>query len=384
MILPKQSKRLPSLDMLRGLIMVLMALDHARFFVTKTHPLEYWGRSLPQYQSILPFLTRLSSHLCAPGFFFLMGVSMVLFADSRRRRNWSEGQITRHFVLRGLLLLVVQQFIVNPAWFLGTVGSTDMLGSSGPPGGGGEVYFNFDVLYGLGACMIILSLFLRSGKVIVMAASLAAILTTQVSMPASEHISTLYSLPARLLLIPGQTGSVLVNFPVIPWIGLAGLGIVSGKQIVRDRDRALRWLAFAGAGFLALFVIVRSIGGFGNFHAPGNADWIAFLNLTKYPPSLSFTLFTLGIDLLVIVLLLRLGQTFTRHHSLLTFGRTAMFFYVVHMYFYALSGFAFPKGAGLGITYLIWLVGLALLYPLCRWYDRFKRGTAPNSVWRFF
>jgi uncharacterized membrane protein len=377
----KQNSRIPSLDALRGLIMILMALDHAVFFVTKTHPLEYWGRPLPQYQSALPFLTRLSAHLCAPGFFFLMGVSMVPFADSRRRRDWSEGQIVRYFITRGLLLLVIQQFIVNPAWFLGTFGSTEILGSNGPPGGGGDVILNFDVLYGLGACMIVLSLLLRTRGIVVLAVSLGAMLATQALLPLPNHVDTLYSPLARLLLIPGQTGCMLVDFPVIPWVGMAGLGVVFGKQVVQNPARAFRGLAVAGAVSLALFVILRGIGGFGNF-VPGGSGWIAFLNLTKYPPSLAFTSFTLGIDLLLLALLARLSQPLIR--PLLTFGRTALFFYVAHLYLYALGGLAFPKGTGLIAAYFIWIAGIALLYPLCKWYGSFKRETAPNSVWRFF
>jgi uncharacterized membrane protein len=109
--------RISSLDMLRGLLMILMALDHAQFFIAKIHPLEYWGEPLPQYQNVVSFLSRLGAHLCAPGFFFLMGIGMALFAESRRQREWPETRITRHFFLRRLLLLFLQQFVVNPAWF---------------------------------------------------------------------------------------------------------------------------------------------------------------------------------------------------------------------------------------------------------------------------
>ena len=87
---------------------------------------------------------------------------------------------------------------------------------------------------------------------------------------------------------------------------------------------------------------------------------------------------------LLLALFTRFDHKLTRHHPLLVFGRTALFFYVVHMYVYALSGFAFPTGTGLASTYLIWLIGLVLLYPLCRWYGGFKQRRAPNSIWRFF
>jgi hypothetical protein len=106
--------------------------------------------------------------------------------------------------------------------------------------------------------------------------------------------------------------------------------------------------------------------------------------VTKYPPSLVFLLLTLGIDLLLLALLSRSDSLLGQRSPLLIFGQVALFFYIVHLYLYALSGFAFPDGAGLGITYIAWLLGLMLLYPLCRWYGRFKAQAAPGSIWRFF
>lgn len=373
--------RIPSLDALRGLMVILMALDHARFFVAKTHPVEHWSASLPQYQDSISFLTRLSSHLCAPGFFFLMGIGMVLFADSRRRQGWSDARIVRHFILRGALLLILQQFVVNPAWFLGTMGSTAILENAG---GGDTAWFNLDVLYGLGASMMILSLLLRVNGLFVAVVSLGMIGVTQILIPSPEHASGIYSPLVRMLLIPGQTGILLVLYPIIPWVGIAGLGLAFGRWVVRDRAKAFHWLPVVGVGFLVFFLVVRGLGGFGNFHAPDGNNWVFFLNTTKYPPSLTFILFTLGVDLLLLAFLSRLDPLPAQHNSLLVFGRSALFFYVVHLYLYALGGFAFPAGANLVVVYAVWLFGLALLYPLCRWYGRFKAWTAPNAVWRFF
>jgi len=362
-------------------MMILMALDHARFFVAKIHPLEIWNTPLPQYRDVASFLTRLSSHLCAPGFFFLMGVGMALFAESRRRHDWSEGRIARHFVLRGLLILFLQQFVVNPAWFLGTMGSTASLGDAG---GGGTAWFNLDVLYGLGACMALLSLLLRANGALVAVMSLGAIGATQVLLPAPEQADVVYSPLARMMLVPGQTGCLLVLYPIVPWVGIAGLGLAFGKWVARDCAGAFRWLPVAGVVFLVFFVVVRALGGFGNFHAPDGGSWVVFLNTTKYPPSLAFTLFTLGVDLLLLAFFSRFDPLLAWRDPLMVFGRTALFFYLVHLYLYALSGFVFTKGVSLGVVYGVWLVGLVVLYPLCRWYGRFKAGTAPDGVWRFF
>jgi len=187
------TNRIKSLDFLRGIIMTLMALDHVVIFVTKNHAYECWGRELPVYQNVINFITRFSSHFCAPGFFFLMGVAMVLFAISSRHKGWSESKIIGYFFIRGLLLIVIQQLIVNSAWYLGTIGRADFLGTGGPPGGYGQVWFFMDVLYGLGMTMIVLSFLLRIHPLFLAIGSLAAILATQLLIP-DPHLRLMCSM----------------------------------------------------------------------------------------------------------------------------------------------------------------------------------------------
>jgi len=382
------TKRLTSLDALRGLIMILMALDHASFFIARVHPGEFWGRPLPDYTSILPFLTRFVTHICAPGFFFLMGVGMVLFAVSRSRLGWSQGRITRFFAIRGLLLIVLNHFLENPAWFLGIIGAkTESLtyGVTGPPGSGEMVGLAFTVLFALGASMIVSALVLRFNSAILVGLALAAILMTQVLTPSVANVDTPYSLIPRLLLIPGQTGLVLVVYPVIPWLGITLLGLVFGKALLHDRARTFRWSWMTGIAFLLIFLVLRFAGGFGNFHPPGSGDWMTFFNVTKYPPSLTFLFLTLGVNLLILVLFSRCGKLVNRWGSpLLVFGRTALFFYFVHLYLYAFIGFGFPNGTSHPMMLAVWLLGLVFLYPVCYVYARFKQRASPNSFWRFF
>jgi uncharacterized membrane protein len=167
---------------------------------------------------------------------------------------------------------------------------------------------------------------------------------------------------------------------------VALLGMTLGKTMARDPRRAYRQAFLFGTGALVLFPIVRSIGWpVGDFHPPAGPGWIAFLNLTKYPPSLAFLLVTLGIDLLLLALLSRAEEIVKRWgRPLLVFGRTALFFYIVHLYVYGLTGLAFPKGIPLSWMYLFWLGGLVLFYFLCSWYGRFKAQKTPDSVWRMF
>ena len=377
--LQPSSSRLIPLDALRGLIMIFMALDHASYFIARVHVSDWWGIPLPQYSNSPAFLTRFVTHPCAPGFFFLLGLSMVFFADSRRRLGWPEGKIRRYFLRRGLILIALQFFAENIAWALLPIPET-------PPGGTGQIFLYLGVLFALGTSMIICGWLLRLHTSILVGAGAAGVFLTQLLIPGPESVSRLYHPFLRALLIPGQTGGGLVKYPVIPWLGVALLGIALGRRMIRDPKGAFRLAFLSGAGALVLFPIVRFIGWpVGDFHPPAGPGWIAFLNLTKYPPSLAFLLVTLGIDLLLLAFLSRREEILKRFGKpLLVFGRTALFFYVIHLYIFALIGLAFPKGGTLGWTYFFWAGGLVILYFLCSRYARFKARNAPDSLWRMF
>jgi uncharacterized membrane protein len=142
---------------------------------------------------------------------------------------------------------------------------------------------------------------------------------------------------------------------------------------------------FAGAASIILFLIVRTWGSWGNFHPPQGTNLVAFLNLTKYPPSLAFILLTMGLNCLLLYSLTRWETGLEKWaRPLLIFGQTALFFYLVHLYVYSLIGLAFPQGTGYGLLYLVWVIGLAALYPLCFLYRKFKGQKPLDSIWRFF
>ena len=378
----QQLGRVTSLDALRGLIMILMAIDHASYFIGKIHPGEFWGLALPQYSSTVSFMTRWITHLCAPGFFFLMGTGMVLFAASRRVAGWSENSITRFFITRGIVLILLQLLVENPAWLLGMIGEKP----SGitPPGGGGEVFLHFGVLYGLGATMIVFSLLLRVRPVYIALLSIGSILLTQWLTPSASDTDTLYSPLLRLILIPGHTGIWQSFYPLIPWLGITGLGVVFGKSLKLNAQQSFRYLLMGGTAFLILFLLIRWVGGFGNLQ-PVEDGWMVFLNVTKYPPSLAYILLTLGINGLLLYLFTRIKNSLARYgRPLLVFGRSALFFYIVHLYLYALLGFVSPDGASYPMIYLFWLIGLIILFPLCLAYGKFKKQKPASSLWRLF
>jgi uncharacterized membrane protein len=363
--------------------MVLMALDHASFFIARMHSREFWGTALPAYASALPFILRGLTHICAPGFFLLMGVGMAMLSASRRADGWSPGHLTRFFLLRGLILVGVQMFIENPAWGLAFVRGVPetFMSRGGPiPGSGEGLAVYLGVLFALGATMMFWSLAGHLDTPVVAGISIAAILATQWTTPGAEAFAADYPGWVRMLQIPGRSGPLVVFYPVVPWLGIAGLGILLGRW----REHVLADLplrAFLIATVLLIgFIVIRRAGGFGNFHAPA-PGWIGFLNVTKYPPSLAFVLLTLGLNFLLLGLFgleRGIGATW-----LAVFGRTPLFFYILHLYLYGLMGWIVPSGVSQAWMLIFWLAGLAILYPACRFYDRFKKRTPVNSLWRF-
>lgn len=365
-IMPVNRNRLLSVDALRGLIMILMAIDHMRGTIM-AHPFEFWNAPLPHYRGAAEFLTRFVTHLCAPGFFFLMGMGMILFAGSRRQAGWTEWKIARHFALRGLVLILVEQFVVTPIQ-RGQLAPTEL-----------------GVLYGLGAVMMVCALLVRLGRLPLLGVGVGIVLFTQVLPSGIQELGITATPLVRLLLVPGYAGKWFVLYPVLPWLGVAALGMAFGHEIARDHDKAHHLALFAGIVFLLLFLIARLTGGFGNFQGPAGPGWIDFLNLVKYPPSLVFTLFTLGVDLVLLSLFAKVGKGLERWGKpLLVLGETALFFYVTHWYIYTAIRVFFTGRADLPSVYLGWGVGLLLLYPLCIAYRAFKRQTGPDSMWRLF
>jgi len=362
------SRRLLPLDTLRGLLMVVMALAHANTFISHgKRGFELWAGSFPNYSgNVLAFLTRGVTHIAAPGFFFLMGAGMVLFAHSRREQGWSTAKIARHFALRAALLLFLQFCIENPAWQIGQPGN-------------GQIYYG--VLYALGGTMLIgiWFLYLPSHWLIGLSALLIGL--TELLLPADRSGAIGYAPLLRLWLLPGYSEDMLVLYPLMPWLGILGLGIAYGQWLERDQGQAFQGALRIGAAAPVLFVLLRLCNGFGNIRPLQGSDWIAFLTVVKYPPSLTFLLLTLGIDLLALGFFAQANDKTQRvFQPLAIFGRVPLFFYVTHLYLYGLLGLWITTD--IATMYLYWFSGLMLLFPLCWGYDRFKHNRPTDSLWR--
>lgn len=378
------SSRLPSLDVLRGLIIVLMAVDHARGFIARNHPAEFWGASLPDYQGDwLAFVTRLVTHLCAPGFMFLMGAGAALFAWSRAGAGWSTRRVTIHLVLRGLVLIALGQLFENTAAAFGSAGATraESYGLR-VPGAPGAITVILGVLYGLGSTLAIAAPLVRLPASALVVMSGACVVVTHWLTPAASQVGDPLPPLLGMLVVPGIASPVLAVYSTIPWLGPTLLGVAFGRTLERDRERAFARLAFAGVAFLALFVALRASGGFGSFQ-PVEPGWIGFLNLTKYPPSLTFLLFTLGANFVLLAAVEFSGTAGgSWFHPLRVFGSVPLFFFVTHLWLYAAMGRMFPAGISIARMYLFWLLGLLVLYLPCRWYGAFRRQRPPSSLLR--
>lgn len=359
-------QRLFPLDALRGLVIVFMALDHANYFIARQHsPGEYWGGPFPAYASALPFLTRLVTHFSAPGFFFLMGVGMLLFADARWRGGWSMWKIRAHFWLRGMLLILLQLFIINPIWKAG-------------PGTFPETYIG--VLIALGGTMILGSLLVHLHPIALLLLTVGLLLGTEWLHPGPEMWGVLKNEPWNLLLMrSGGDGEFWSNFPVLPWLELVVFGMLFGRWLLADEKKAYQKGLWLGLALLVLFIILRCADGFGNIRPRSGDSWIDFLNVVKYPPSLTFTFLTMGVNLLALWGFSKAGEGLqTACRPLVAFGSAPLFVYVLHLYLYMLMGrFFAPLGTSLPVMYLYWLSGLAMLYLPALWYGRFKQSRTP-------
>ncbi len=364
--------------------MVVMAFDHLRDFLGNAH---FDATDLSVTTPGL-FLSRWITHFCAPTFFFLAGGSAALALDSGRRTT---AQLTRFLVARGLALVVIEQTLLRCfGW-----------------------YFHFDyhfmnagVLYGLGWSMLGLAVFLRLPAAVSVAMGVALILgegaVARLDL-GDGALGTLVALATQSRDFEPVAGyHFFVSYPPLPWFGAMALGY-GLLRVVFVNGKVRRWpLAFGGLLALSLFVLARALGvGDPSPWSRQAEPWrtaFSFVNVSKYPPSTTFLLLTLGVAMLGLLAFERwptLGRPFEG------FGRVPLFFYLLHIPLihalavaYALATFgsatwllsgpvifwdvALPGspptyGFSLAAVWAIWAVFIVALGPVCHWYDRRNR-----------
>jgi uncharacterized membrane protein len=382
------SERLGSIDVLRGLLMVVMALDHVGFMVGRFHSQEMWAGAWTRYSGAIPFLTRFVTHFCAPGFFLLMGAGLAFAGESRAAHGWSSGRISRYLLARGALLVVVATFLEVPAFLLATISGPSSPGANPEFAipGMTEPRWVLTVLYALGVSTMVSAVFLRARSAVWVALAVAAILGTALTTPGPEHFDTNYGFLRTVLLVSRWSHGIWAQYPFVPWFGITALGVLLGRWLIRDRAACFRALPWIGLAMLMVAGLLRLAGGFGNLRAPRDGSWIEFLNVIKYPPSLVFTLGMVGGNLLMLAAIERARLWTSRAgRVLLVFGQAPLAFYIAHLWLFAVVGAIwFRQGTSYAVVYLVWLAGLVPLYFITRWYRDVQLKKPVDSWWRFF
>jgi uncharacterized membrane protein len=372
-------RRVDHVDLLRGLVMVIMVLDHVRAYFSGAHfdPTDL-TRTTPAL-----FATRWITHYCAPVFVFLAGAS-VWIAGTRRTR----GELTRFLLSRGIWLVFLELTVISFAWYLSTAWTLGAFAQ---------------VIWAIGWSMVALAGLIHLPRGAVAAIALAMVLGhNTLDGVTPERFGALAPL-WRVLHVSGPLGiaPILGLYPLVPWIGVMALGFLAGPVVFSSSPKDVRRLLWAGAVLVAGFVVLRWVNVYGDPHPRvlhGETDIVvmSFLNLTKYPPSLLYLLMTLGPALLALAWLRRARGPLAE--VLVTFGRVPFLFYVAHLFLvHALAVGAgvlqgFPASAirtvfkqlpadygfGLPVVYLVWLGVVAALYPVCRRYAALK---ARSRAW---
>ena len=363
---PVKSNRLHFIDFTRGIVMVLMAWDHVSLFWMEVH-----GGGEGLFPSRNPgidftlFMSRFITHWCAPTFVFLSGTSLALSVNSRLRRGDTEMDVTLHIIKRGLLLLLFEALLVSPAFELPR--------------------HYFGVIAAIGVSLIILSVARRLPSSAIIVASLFIILNHQWLDLSFIPMDVAWGHYLRRILIePGFTWPPYFSlYPVIPWVGVMGLGWGFGAFLIRTgRDSTAKLkspLLVTGIASIALFFIVRFLNGYGNLVRRWSNNILDWLYISKYPPSLAFLLWTLGGTCIIMVTGILIEERGWRGKNISevihTFGRVPLFFYLTHLWLYRLRlpYVDPPIHLDLPQTVVLWAVGLGILWMFCARYEVLKR-----------
>jgi uncharacterized membrane protein len=374
--------RVDAIDQLRGLVMVLMALDHVRAFFSDAvfDPLDL-TRTTPAL-----FLTRWVAHFCAPVFVFLAGTGAFLAGSRGKTRP----QLAWFLLTRGLWLVLLEFTLVQFGWF-----------------------FHFEytlliaqVIWAIGWSMVALAalVFLPTWVITILGVLLIASHNAlgnpnpqELTIPA--WLWTVLVRPGSIVLTESPSRVLLVAYPILPWLGIMLAGYGFGALWLLPRAQRRWWLLGLGTFLLALFGALRAANGYGDprpwsLQASDLFTALSFLNCTKYPPSLLFVLMTLGPSML---LLAGWDRERTRASGVLvTFGRVPLFYYLLHVPLIHVVAMAFAYashgetgflplvvvfrnqmpsdyGYGLPVVYGVWIGVVLLLYPPCRWFAAVKR-----------
>jgi uncharacterized membrane protein len=380
-MIPKAKHRISSLDLVKGLAMLLMALDHVRDYVHA--PAFIFDPADPEQTTLAIFFTRWVTHFCAPAFSFLAGMSAYMMGKRKPKT-----ELSGFLLKRGIWLIFIEFTLVGFAW-----------------------YFDFQfetlgllVIWSLGISMIMLAglVFLPRNVILIFSLLMIfghnlfdAIRIDDSILWAILHSFNLFQLSDNLLLA--------VGYPIIPWIAVMSLGYCLGSfyDSTVPPIKRKETFNFIGISIILLFVILRGSNVYGDpvpFQNFGSFSkgLVSFLNPSKYPPSLQYLLMTLGGTLLLLANSEKWKGKAVDFIS--TFGRVPFFYYIIHLYLIhliaiamaTLTGFTWQKnmiliswgimenplpgyGFPLWVVYVVWILVILVLYPICKKFDRYKQ-----------
>jgi len=386
----KTGRRIESIDLLRGLVMVIMALDHVRDYFHADAEL-YSPTDLSKTNIIL-FFTRWITHFCAPVFMFLSGTSAYLVGIRKGKKYLSKFLFTR-----GLWLIFLEFTIVSFGWYF-------------------DIHFtsiDFLVIWALGISMIFLAAFIYLPFSWILAIGLVMMfghnLLDNIHVPGDGPAAFGWAFLHEQQIFNYGDHTFFIGYPVIPWIGVMALGYCLGVLYSNKYDASKRKkiLIQLGTAALLLFTVLRFTNIYGD-PAPWSKQpttsftFLSFINVSKYPPSLLYLLVTLGPALLFLAYSEKAKSWLSAQLKMI--GRVPMFYYLVHLYIIHLGAMAAtylcgfkwsdmllttwinfePKlqgyGFSLGVVYAVWFSVIVILYFLCRAYDRYKTNN-PQKWW---
>ncbi|MEO6000777.1 MAG: heparan-alpha-glucosaminide N-acetyltransferase domain-containing protein [Chitinophagaceae bacterium] len=378
---PPTSYRIGSIDILRGIVMIVMALDHTRDFFHITaftaDPLDAGTTTTALY------FTRWITHFCAPVFVMLSGVSAFLSS-----KNKPAGEASLFLIKRGIWLIIVELVLITLGLTFNPLYNLLIL----------------QVIWAIGLSMVILGVLMRISYTAVLVVGIILFFghnaLDYASLPTKGVAYYLLTIlfTTRTTIFPlGNNYFVYDLYAVLPWTGIMLLGYCLGSWFQKGfpAEKRKRLLLITGSCAVLLFIVLRLLKGYGDpgVYSTDKNTLFSFLNTSKYPPSLQYSCMTLGPALIILALLENVQAGWTRFASI--YGRVPFFYYVLHFYLihsillllffvsgYTASQIADPNtpflfrplnfGYGLGVVYLIWIGVIGILYFPCRWFNKYK------------
>jgi uncharacterized membrane protein len=373
-VFPQKTKRIAAIDWMRGLVMILMLLDHVSMVYNRNHISSdsvvkfISGTPLPSFE----FFSRWITHICAPTFVFLAGTALALSVERKVSRGVDSWQIDKDILWRGAFIALLDPTLIS--FFSGKL--------------------LFQVLYAIGVAMMCMALLRRLPNFMLLLLALAWIgageWLTLLSWPPQDNSG---SIVLALLLSNYYSSTVSTMYPLLPWLAMMMLGWAFGRFILafgegKTRVGPVSLLLSLGSAALLAYLLIRYFNGYGNMllYREDNS-WQQWLHVSKYPPSASFTFLELGLMAVILggfIAAERLVGV-RQNGVLLVFGQTSMIFYLVHRLILTGSGTygGMRDIADLSFSYMVSAVMLLLLYPFCLWYRGFK-ARHRDSIWLYY